>query len=109
MSRPLRFIPEEGALVEITCRTIHSRYLLRPDPALNEIVLGVLGRAQRLHLVEPGYDPDHSEEEDRDILIARSNNDRLLLVIYTLRGEAIRIISARQLTRRETQDYEKGI
>lgn len=55
------------------------------------------------------YDPDHSEEEDRDILIARSDHDRLLLVIYTLRGEAIRIISARQLTRRETQDYEKGI
>jgi hypothetical protein len=54
MSRPLRFIPEEGALVEITCRTIHSRYLLRPDPTLNEIVLGVLGRAQRLH---PGGKP----------------------------------------------------
>jgi REP element-mobilizing transposase RayT len=52
MSRPLRFIPEEGALVDITCRTIQSRYLLRPDPALNEIVLGVLGRAQRLHPVE---------------------------------------------------------
>ena len=52
MSRPLRFIPEEGALVDISCRTIHSRYLLRPDPVLNEIVLGVLGRAQRLHPVE---------------------------------------------------------
>jgi REP element-mobilizing transposase RayT len=52
MSRPIRFIPEEGALVDITCRTIHSRYLLRPDPALTEIVLGVLGRAQRLHPVE---------------------------------------------------------
>jgi REP element-mobilizing transposase RayT len=52
MSRPIRFIPEEGALVDITCRTIQSRYLLRPDPALKEIVLGVLGRAQRLHPVE---------------------------------------------------------
>src|SRR5215207_5790135 len=52
MSRPLRFIPEEGALVDITCRTIQSRYLLRPDSLLNEIVLGVLGRAQRLHPVE---------------------------------------------------------
>ena len=55
------------------------------------------------------YDPDHSEEEDREILIARSDNDRLLLVIYTLRDEAIRIISARRLTLREIQDYEKGI
>ena len=52
MSRPLRFIPEEGALVEITCRTIQSRYLLRPDPLLNDIVLGVLAQAQRLYPVQ---------------------------------------------------------
>lgn len=30
MSRPLRFIPEGGALVEVTLRTIHSRFLLLP-------------------------------------------------------------------------------
>jgi putative transposase len=47
MSRRLRYIPEGGALVEVTCRTIHSRFLLRPGQALNEIVVGVLGRAQR--------------------------------------------------------------
>jgi len=45
--RKLRFVPEGGALVEVTCRTIHSRFLLRPGPVLNEIVIGVLGRAQR--------------------------------------------------------------
>jgi hypothetical protein len=45
--RRLRFVPEGGALVEVTCRTIHSRFLLRPGPVLNEIVIGVLGRAQR--------------------------------------------------------------
>jgi REP element-mobilizing transposase RayT len=45
--RRLRFVPEGGALVEVTCRTIHSRFLLRPGPAVNEIVVGVLGRAQR--------------------------------------------------------------
>jgi REP element-mobilizing transposase RayT len=47
MSRRLRYIPEGGALVEVTCRTIHSRFLLRPSPMLNDIVVGVLGRAQR--------------------------------------------------------------
>jgi REP element-mobilizing transposase RayT len=52
MSRPLRFIPEEGALVDVTCRTIQSRYLLRPDLVLADILLGVLGQAQRLHPVE---------------------------------------------------------
>src|SRR5258706_2629401 len=39
------------------------------------------------------YDPDHSEDEDWEILIAHSERSRLLLVIYTLRREAIRIIS----------------
>ena len=39
-----------------------------------------------------------SEEEDREILIAHSDNGRLLLVIYSLCCEAIRIISARRLT-----------
>lgn len=51
MSRPLRFIPENGPLVHVTCRTIQSRFLLRPSPALNQIVVGVLGRAQRLYQV----------------------------------------------------------
>jgi len=45
--RRLRFIPEGGALVEVTCRTVHSRFLLRPGLALNDIVVGVLARAQR--------------------------------------------------------------
>ena len=47
MPRKLRFVPEEH-LVEVTCRTFQSRFLLRPSRRLNEIVLGVLGRAQRL-------------------------------------------------------------
>src|SRR5436853_4841521 len=49
MSRRLRFIPDGGALVEVTCRTIHSRFLLRPGRRLDEIIVGVLGRAQRLY------------------------------------------------------------
>ena len=44
-------MPEGGALVEVTLRTHQSRLLLRPGPAVNEIVLGVLGRAQRLYPV----------------------------------------------------------
>ena len=51
MGRRLRYIPEGGALVEVTCRTIHSRFLLRPSPELDEIIVGVLGRAQRLYEV----------------------------------------------------------
>jgi hypothetical protein len=52
VSRRLRHIPEGGALVEVTCRTIQGRLLLRPSADLNDVVVGVLGRAQRLYPVE---------------------------------------------------------
>ncbi len=52
MSRRLRFVPEGGALVEVTCRTIQGRFLLKAGPALNDLVVGVLGRAQELYPVE---------------------------------------------------------
>jgi hypothetical protein len=52
MGRKLRYLPEEGALVEVTCRTLQGGLLLRPSPELNDIAAGVLGRAQRLYPVE---------------------------------------------------------
>ena len=55
------------------------------------------------------YDPDHSHDEDREILIGHSPRGRLLMVVYTLRGETIRIVSARQTTRKEARDYERGL
>lgn len=33
-------------MVEVTCRTVQGRLLLRPSPHFNELALGVLGRAQ---------------------------------------------------------------
>jgi hypothetical protein len=50
VSRPIRFIPS-GALVEVTTRTIQGRLLLRPSNELNEILLGILGRALSLYPV----------------------------------------------------------
>ena len=49
MARSLRFVPEDGGLVEVTCRTIQARFLLRPSPLLNEMIVGALGRAQCLY------------------------------------------------------------
>jgi hypothetical protein len=48
MPRPLRFVPP-NTLVEITTRTIQGRLLLRPSPELNDLVLGVIGKAQSLY------------------------------------------------------------
>jgi REP-associated tyrosine transposase len=49
MARKLRFVPQTRSLVSITNRTIQGRYLLTPGPSFNDIVLGILGRAQRVH------------------------------------------------------------
>ncbi len=51
MPRRLRFIPPES-LVEVTCRTVQGRLLLRPSPVLRDLTLGVLSRAARLYPVE---------------------------------------------------------
>lgn len=48
MARRLRYIPPGGALVEITCRTIQGRLLLRPSVGINDVIRGVLARAARL-------------------------------------------------------------
>ena len=52
-------------------------------------------------------DPDHSEEEDRYIIIGLSQRRRLLMVSHTERGERTRIISARPLTPTEREVYEE--
>jgi REP element-mobilizing transposase RayT len=49
MARRLRFIPLSPTLVFVTCRIIQGRYLFRPGLQLNDIFLGILGRAQRRH------------------------------------------------------------
>lgn len=50
----------------------------------------------------------HSEEEERFVTIGESNQRRLLVVVYTERGDNIRIISARVATPRERRSYEEG-
>jgi uncharacterized DUF497 family protein len=55
-----------------------------------------------------GYDPDHSDDEDRYLTMGYSAEGRLLLVSHTDRGEVVRIISAREASRGERKDYEDG-
>lgn len=54
------------------------------------------------------YDPDHSYDEDRYIIIGESMQRRLLLVSYTELSNAIRLISARIVTRIKREAYEQG-
>jgi uncharacterized DUF497 family protein len=54
-------------------------------------------------------DPDHSEAEDRFLLVGLSVRERLLVVVHVERAaDEIRLISARRATRRERAQYEEG-
>lgn len=52
-------------------------------------------------------DPDHSTGEKRCLTIGASAQGRLLIVSFEDRGERIRVINARKLTRRERGLYEE--
>jgi len=53
-------------------------------------------------------DPEHSIGEERYVDIGRSNNGRILIVVYSEREGNIRIISCRRATRRERRFYEEA-
>jgi uncharacterized protein len=51
---------------------------------------------------------DDSPDEERAIIIGIDNLGRLVVLVYTWRGEAIRLISARKATRTEARLYAAG-
>jgi hypothetical protein len=53
-------------------------------------------------------DPVHSVGERRELVVGRSTRGRLLLVSFTERSGAIRLIGARRVTKHEQEDYEEG-
>ena len=59
-------------------------------------------------LAVSGPDPDHSFEESRYITFGISSLGHLLAVSHTYRQGAIRLISARRVTRAERKLYEEG-
>jgi len=59
------------------------------------------------------YDEDHSESEERWVTLGQAENGKLLVVVHTFEetdatSAKVRIISARDATKRERQDYEDG-
>ncbi len=52
-------------------------------------------------------EPEHSDEEERLLILGLSHRERLLVVIYTERGKRIRLISARKANRKERKIYEE--
>jgi len=55
------------------------------------------------------YDEEHSDEEDRYITIGMVNQIAvIIMLVYTEREDAVRIISARKATRQEKEAYLYG-
>lgn len=52
-------------------------------------------------------DVTHSTKEKRYVLIGKTKKRRLLYIAYTMRNKRIRIISARDINRKERKFYEK--
>jgi uncharacterized DUF497 family protein len=52
-------------------------------------------------------DPDHSEGENRYLIMGQSTQGRLLVVSYTERSRRVRLISARKANRQERKTYEE--
>ncbi len=54
-------------------------------------------------------DPDHSQEENHYVVLGVSIRANVLLVVHVIRGERIRIISARPAEPSERRDYADRI
>ncbi len=54
-------------------------------------------------------DKSHSESESRFQALGRTNSGRRLFVAFTIRRSMVRVISARQMNKREERRYEEEI
>jgi uncharacterized protein len=52
-------------------------------------------------------DPAHSHDEERLFALGRSDRGRFLFVAFTVRNDLIRVISARDMSRKERKVYER--
>ncbi|MCX6789365.1 MAG: BrnT family toxin [Candidatus Gribaldobacteria bacterium] len=53
-------------------------------------------------------DVSHSLGEERFILLGRTTASRILFIVFTVRNNKVRIISARDLNKKEKNLYEKS-
>ena len=53
-------------------------------------------------------DPRHSTDERRHLALGQSHSGRRLFVVFTVRSDRIRVISARDMSRKERRSYGKA-
>lgn len=84
-----------------------------PEKAISNLSKhGVRFSDAEVALFEPNAmtrEDQYAEGEQRFVSIGRDAIERIVVVVYTYRGENVRIISARKATRKERRAYEEGI
>jgi uncharacterized protein len=104
-----------GLILEETSTVVHYEFEWDEEKALaNERKHAVAFEEAKSCFLDvfalESFDIDHSANEDRFMIIGRSERGRILVTVFTLRGHrTIRIFSARQALRQERQEYEKQI
>jgi uncharacterized DUF497 family protein len=53
-------------------------------------------------------DQEHSKQEARYMALGQTDSGRLLFIAFTVRRSLVRVISARDMTRREVRTYEQS-
>ncbi len=53
-------------------------------------------------------DVKHSNSEQRYILLGKTKKNRLLYIVFTVRKGSVRVISARDINKKEASLYEKA-
>ncbi len=53
------------------------------------------------------YDKQHSQKEERFFALGHTNADRKLFIVFTIRNKKIRVISARDMNKKERKIYEQ--
>jgi hypothetical protein len=68
------------------------------------------GECEQVFFNEPIFvfdDTRHSKEEKRWFLLGKTDADRALFIVFTIRENLIRVISARDMNRKERKIYDE--
>ena len=93
LPEPLVFIWDEGNI---------DKNVIKHDVTNKEAEEAITNKPTFLFI-----DEGHSEREKRYGLYGRTDNGRRLSIVFTLRSGAVRIVTARDMSRKERRVYEK--
>lgn len=68
------------------------------------------GESEEVFFNDPlmvGDDSEHSDDEPRGYVLGQTSAGRRLFVVFTIRRQLVRVISAREMTKAEQERYDR--